>query len=502
MQNMWYISHAGQFDLNGSDNPLQQATPGFRPTARRLPCPSCMPKTTESTSSRAIPLRGPHSRFARDDAARENGSTPEAPVNLRADEVGLARQPLALLWVDGRLHEIDRWLRMIEERFGATASTRVAQTAAQALEILAREPADVVLTEYRLPDADGLGLVASITARHPQVATILVTSQGSEAVAANALKFGARDYLVKSELDANTLHRSILQAANKASLDRQQAGRLQQLEQSRHEMDHFVRSLSHDMTAMFMLLDHSFQRLKNAAEPVAPKAIAETAIMEKPVAEFPPTPTANPRGGAIAPLTQQFAHVEACLRESKRFLDDLTTVARTGSVQMEPSRVELSLAIQEVLFEQRELLDERSVRVDVAADLPAVWCNPFRVKQVLTNLVRNAVRHGCDAGEPRITIACHSSPTSASEPEQADAGFEWIGIHDNGPGIPSHSREEIFEPGRRLAGAHPEGSGMGLSIVQKIVQHYGGQVFVAPESGAGTTFVVSLPRVCSADRGN
>ena len=118
---------------------------------------------------------------------------------------------------------IDRWLQMIEERFGDAASTQVAQTAAQALEILAREPIDVVLTEYRLPDADGLGLVASITARHPEVATILVTSQGSETVAANALKFGARDYLVKSELERPRLHRSILQAASKASLDREQA---------------------------------------------------------------------------------------------------------------------------------------------------------------------------------------------------------------------------------------------------------------------------------------
>jgi signal transduction histidine kinase len=457
-----------------------------------------MPKTSESSSPRAVTLRGPHSRFIQEEVSRKNGSILGAPSGLRADGTALAGPQLTLLWVDDRLHEIDRWLRMIEERFGDAASTQVAQTAAQALEILARGPVAVVLTEYRLPDADGLGLVASITARHPEVATILVTSQGSEAVAANALKFGARDYLVKSELDANTLHRSILQAASKASLDREQAWRLQQLEQSRHEMDHFVRSLSHDMTAMFMLLDHSFQRLKDAADPVAPQATIANAIVERPAAELPPTPPADPRANAIAPLTQQFAHVEACLRESKRFLDDLTTVARTGTVQMEPSRVELSMAIEEVLFEQRELLDERGVRVDVEADLPAVWCNPCRVKQVLTNLVRNAVRHGCDAKVPRITIARHPSAASSSA-APADAGFEWIGIHDNGSGIPVESREEVFERGRRLAGAHPDGSGMGLSIVRKIVQHYGGQVFVAPESGAGTTFVLSLPRATRAD---
>ena len=289
MQNMWYISHAGQFDLNGSANPLQQAGPPIcRPSAGRRPPPPAVSHaqdqrielaSRDSLARTAFPIRpgriSPGGRLDSSDA--DSGCEPTEPA--------LAGPPLAILWVDDRSHEVDRWLRMIEERFGAAASTQVAQTAAQALEILAREPIDVVLTEYRLPDADGLGLVASITARHPEVATILVTSQGSETVAANALKFGARDYLVKSELDADTLHRSILQAANKASLDREQAWRLQQLEQSRHEMDHFVRSLSHDMTAMFMLLDHSFQRLKDAADPVAPKAAIERPSLKRRAAE-------------------------------------------------------------------------------------------------------------------------------------------------------------------------------------------------------------------------
>ena len=173
----------------------------------------------------------------------------------------------------------------------------------------------------------------------------------------------------------------------------------------------------------------------------------------------------------------------------------MTTVARTGTVQMEPSRVELSLLVEEVLFEQRELLDERGVEVEIEADLPAVWCNPCRVKQVITNLVRNAIRHGCDAMEPRITIAGRASP------DPTEAAFEWLAIHDNGPGIPPRAREEIFEAGRRLSTAHPEGTGMGLSIVRKIVQHYGGQVFVEPESGSGTTFVLSLPSATAADHG-
>ena len=70
----------------------------------------------------------------------------------------------------------------------------------------------------------------------------------------------------------------------------------------------------------------------------------------------------------------------------------------------------------------------------------------------------------------------------------------WLSIHDNGPGIPVASREEIFLPGRRLPGAHESGSGMGLAIVRKIVEHYGGQAFVDPLCPNGAAVVVTLPQ--------
>ena len=174
-------------------------------------------------------------------------------------------------------------------------------------------------------------------------------------------------------------------------------------------------------------------------------------------------------------------------------MDDLVTFARTGRVEMEPARCDLAAAAREVLFEQRELLSERGVEVDVAADLPTVWCNAARVKQVLTNLIRNAVKHGCDPQRPRIAIARHAAGERPGEP------CAWIAVRDNGPGIPPESRDDIFLPGKRLAGAHPEGSGMGLPIVQRIIEHYGGRVFVDPAERSGTAIVFSLPSV-PADR--
>src|SRR6185437_15233041 len=106
------------------------------------------------------------------------------------------------------------------------------------------------------------------------------------------------------------------------------------------------------------------------------------------------------------------------------------------------------------------VLTERGVAVEVEANLPAVWCNESRVHQVISNLVRNAVKHGCGKKNPRITISRHSAASlatrSAAAANSPQADYVWLRIHDNGPGIPAGSREEIFLPGLRLAGAHPE----------------------------------------------
>jgi signal transduction histidine kinase len=237
---------------------------------------------------------------------------------------------------------------------------------------------------------------------------------------------------------------------------------LDELRRSHEELDHFVRALSHDMTANFMLLEASFGRLKGLLED-PPRADRQEAV----------------------------THVEACLRESKRFLEDLVGLAKTGNVQMEPARVEVGRVLDEVLFEQRELLAQRNVRVDVRRPIPAVWCNEHRLKQVLTNLIRNAIRHGCDPERPQITVSTAESRTGRTGGQ--GQRMVWLRVYDNGPGIGAEHLEEVFLPGRRLADAAGDGSGMGLAIARKVVEYYGGAIHVDPDCHDGTAMVFSLP---------
>ncbi len=232
---------------------------------------------------------------------------------------------------------------------------------------------------------------------------------------------------------------------------------LEHVRHSRDELDHLVRALSHDMTANFMLLDNSFARLKRLLHTASPEEV-----------------------------DRSVAHVEACLCESKRFLDDMVLLARTGGVHMEPARVNLDELLDEVLFEHREQITARRVDVDVHRPLGIVWCNPRRVKQILTNLIGNALKHGCDPVQPTITVTSQtdSAPTRP---------MLVLCVHDNGAGIAPQSHDDIFLPGHRLAQAAADGSGMGLAIVRKIAEQYGGSVRVDADCPAGTAIVLQLP---------
>jgi signal transduction histidine kinase len=248
-----------------------------------------------------------------------------------------------------------------------------------------------------------------------------------------------------------------------AAVERDHARLVEQLRHSREELDHLVRALSHDMSANFMLLDNSFLQLKRALA------------------------TEDPR----PQVSQLVDHVEACLRQSQGFVSDLATLARTGRIEMEPERVEVEAVLEEVLFEQREPIAQQRVTVEVQGPLPVVWCNRSRLKQILTNLVRNALKHGCDPQRPQIVVSPATGKTGRLNP--AESGLLAFQVYDNGRGIPRPYHEEVFLPGRRLAQGDNEGSGMGLTIVRKIAEYYGGAVWVDAECRQGTAVVVALP---------
>ena len=196
------------------------------------------------------------------------------------------------------------------------------------------------------------------------------------------------------------------------------------------------------------------------------------------------------------------AHVRACLDESKRFLGDLARLARTGSVEMQSTRVGLAEVVDEVLFEQRELLAQRNVRVEVARPLGHVWCNRQRVKQIVTNLIRNAIKHGCDPECPAIHVAAERAQVSSRN--RGGGPLVVLRVHDNGPGIEPAQRQRVFLPGVRLRRGGGRGVGHGTGHRpqdRRALRRHG---VGGRARRRGTAILVSLPsfpdRLPGADR--
>jgi signal transduction histidine kinase len=112
-----------------------------------------------------------------------------------------------------------------------------------------------------------------------------------------------------------------------------------------------------------------------------------------------------------------------------------------------------------------------------------VRCDPFRIEQVLNNLISNAIKYSPAGGNIELNV----------EESHEDVQFQ---VSDHGMGIPEEELPYIFEPFRRVKSVKGEipGVGLGLSVVRRIVQAHSGRIEVESRLGKGTTFRVRLPR--------
>jgi two-component system OmpR family sensor kinase len=201
------------------------------------------------------------------------------------------------------------------------------------------------------------------------------------------------------------------------------------------------------------------------------------------------------RQGAVsdpAEIDRLMRRVEDEASRMGLLVEDLLLLARLD--QQRPLRrepVDVLHIVTDAVHDARVLAPDRQIDLDVRSDHPTVVLGDEpRLRQVLTNLVSNALTH-TPAGTPvALTV------DTASSPRPGQQGWVRVAVHDRGPGLSPEEQERVFErfyradPSRTRAAG---GTGLGLSIVAALVAAHGGRVTVASEPGAGTTFAVDLP---------
>ena len=174
--------------------------------------------------------------------------------------------------------------------------------------------------------------------------------------------------------------------------------------------------------------------------------------------------------------------IRAAANHMRQLLDELLELSRIGRVVSATQRVPLTVVAEEAASLLQRAINERRVDLRIARDLPTVRGDRTRLLQVLQNLLDNAVRFLGDQPRPRVEVGWRQ-----------DGAERVCFVRDNGIGIEASNQEAIFELFRRLQPG-VEGTGVGLSLVRRIVESHGGRVWVESEgAGTGSTFCFVLP---------
>lgn len=167
-----------------------------------------------------------------------------------------------------------------------------------------------------------------------------------------------------------------------------------------------------------------------------------------------------------------------------RLIDDMLDVSRirTGKLGLNKESQEIGNIVREIVLRMELLFEELGVRAPIVMQTKELWgdWDRFRIEQVVTNLLNNAIRYGLGKSvDIEITDADHKAVVS---------------IRDQGQGISQENQRRIFECFERaISSSESSGLGLGLFISQEIIEAHGGKIWVESKLGEGSTFFFSLP---------
>ncbi len=165
-------------------------------------------------------------------------------------------------------------------------------------------------------------------------------------------------------------------------------------------------------------------------------------------------------------------------------IDGVLEYSRVGRAEQKAVPVDLSRLVPELVG---DLAVPAHITVHVAPDLPTVEADPTRLRQVFQNLLSNAVKY-MDKPQGDITVGCAS-----------EDNFWRFSVADNGPGIEQKHFERIFQLFQTLERRDDcESTGVGLTVAKKIVELYGGKIWVESRVGQGSTFLFTFPKSAAA----
>lgn len=214
------------------------------------------------------------------------------------------------------------------------------------------------------------------------------------------------------------------------------------------------------------------------------------------------TPLASIKGFASTLLRQDVRWDEATQRDFLRIIeeesnrleeliDNLLDMSQmeAGALRIQREPVQLRRLVREAVENAQRQTESHWFVMDLPAELPRVWADPRRIRQILNNVLENAIKYAPNGGQIMVTCEIENDQLLTS-------------ISDQGQGIPREFLERIFDRFFQVDSANTRatgGSGLGLAIAKDIVQAHGGTIWAESDAGQGSVFRFTLPIVKESD---
>jgi signal transduction histidine kinase len=356
----------------------------------------------------------------------------------------------------------------------------------EALELASSQYFDLVLTDLRLGDLDGLDLLRELRRVAPDAVTVTLTGYASLDTAVNALREGAYDYLVKPS-DVLELRTTVSRGVERSRLAVQLRKRVEELESA----NQVNRALNLELE----------QRVQQATAELRDQITARDEFMatvshdlKSPLTFIKGMANLRRRRAVDAPenhsLIDALEQIEACASRMARQIDELVDAGRLEAgrpLELRRDLTDLVDLVRQTIAQHQQTTDRHVLQLTTELpDLTGIW-DRTRLARVLDNLVSNAVKYSPRGGVIQVGVDLVGD----------SRGERWaeVSVSDTGEGIPESDLPHIFERfhrGRNVEGRIP-GTGIGLSGVRTILEQHGGTIAVDSTVGQGTTVTVRLP---------
>ncbi len=359
-----------------------------------------------------------------------------------------------ILIIDDCAEDREIYIRYLGQQSEREFEIIESESGEEGLLLCKQEQPDCAIIDYQIPDLDGLEFIQALANDEEQryIPVLMLTGQGNEGVASEALKGGASDYLVKGKLTAEGLYRAVTQAIEKSNLLRTNDKQQREIERSYRELEQFAHTASHDLQAPIRRISKFLELIQMDLQ----ESLSERSK------------------DYLDRALKGAAHM-------RRLIQDLLDYSLVGGAKNSMESVCLEHVLKEVLSQLEVMVMSTNATIEVDM-LPKVLGNQTFLQQLFQNLIANAIKF---RGEQAPLINVFANRT----------GSKWtVTVKDNGIGIPNDAFDSIFGIFQRVdCGSQVEGTGIGLALCKKIVELHEGQIWVESTVDEGTAFHFTLP---------